>query len=159
MHIINEVPVSRNTKQREIKTVVQTPKTHDARYRPILTNLNTDTGDKAAIVYENWRNNPNILVQAQPFSANQSFRNTHNHTYKNSIQPVSDTVLANQILTNKTFFVSLKDHIAMIQQNPVYNKERVTSTKSNRLSILPPSTTAESAKNFNFNTPTNKSLP
>ena len=72
-------------KQREIKTVVQTPKTHDARYRPILTNLNTDTGEKAAIVYENWRNNPNILVQAQPFSANQSFRNTHNHTYRNSI--------------------------------------------------------------------------
>lgn len=47
----------------------------------------------------------------------------------------------------------------MIPQNPVYNKERVTSNKSNRLSILPPSTTAESAKNFDFNTPTNKSLP
>ena len=47
----------------------------------------------------------------------------------------------------------------MIPQNPVYNKERVTSTKSNRLSILPPSTNAESAKNFDFNTPTNKLLP
>ncbi len=67
-------------------------------------------------------------------------------------------MLANQILTNKSFFVTLKEHIAMIPQNPVYNKERVTSTKSNGLSILPPSTTADSAKNFDLITPTKKSL-
>jgi hypothetical protein len=45
VHEMKETAVSRNTKQREIKTVVDSPKTYDGRYRPIVTKLKTDTDE------------------------------------------------------------------------------------------------------------------
>lgn len=48
------------------------------------------------------------------------------------VQPVADTVLGNQMLTTKTYFNSLKDHIAMIPKVPVFNKDRVTSNDPSR---------------------------
>lgn len=106
-------------------------KQYDKRYRAVMTHIETGTDQKSANLYESWRHNPHIVMkEPDNFSNNQTFRNTHNNLYKTMVQPVADTVLGNKMLTTKTYFNSLKDHIAMIPKNPVFNKDRVSNARS-----------------------------
>ena len=42
------------------------------------------------------------------------------------------------MLTTKTYFTSLKDHIALIPRVPIYSKDRVITSPSDRLGLMSP---------------------
>jgi len=81
-------------------------------------------------VYDKWCNNPRLKVPTNN-QYNQSFRSSHNARYTQRSEQLTDNVLASHLLTDKTYYSSLKDHIFKIPIVKVYKKDRVmTQTAS-----------------------------
>lgn len=57
---------------------------------------------------------------------------------------------------DKTYFNSLKDHIALIPQKPIYHKDRVV--QSNRFGLTSPQTVSSTNKNNLCATPHNERM-
>jgi len=92
--------------------------------------------EESMSLYEQWRLNPHISVQTQNKIENSTFRSTYNHLFKLKTKPVDDTLLSQNMLSKKTYFTSLKDHIHRLPERPVFFKDRIsvsTAPHGNRL--------------------------
>ena len=90
----------------------QHAKTQDKRYHAETTKSNYyRNDDESSSLYEQWRANPHINVTAQKNIENTSFRSTYNHLFKQKSQPVNDSLLSQNMMSKKTYFTSLKEHI------------------------------------------------
>jgi hypothetical protein len=92
----------------------------DNRFR----SFKVKSGDKASL-YRTYMEKPAVLVQSQPFVNTQMFRISHNQNYSNQVSPVKETVLVNQMLPGKTYFTSLKEHVALSPQKHSYTHQKL----------------------------------
>ena len=84
------------------------------RYMPQKTGLAINDPEQTAVLYEKWRANPNLIMSKQKLGQNKTFRETHNSMYNSTgVAQVNDKVFTENLMSGKTYFTSLKEHVFM----------------------------------------------
>ena len=107
-HRMHELKIDRDEDHR--KTI----KSDMTRYMPQRTTLAINDPEQTAVLYEKWRANPNLMISKQKVGQNKTFRETHNSMYNSGgAAQVNDKVFTDNLLSGKTYFTSLKEHVFM----------------------------------------------